>query len=591
MKFTASDGTTLYGQVYGEHTGTSGAASGLLKFDTSTDNLTFTNALTIGPDRGAEFMNGVTMTGDTIRMGTSNATMTAVTDASVVGTLKVTGDGGSDSYMTGLSMGLNSTGDGAICTLAANSDPDEAKTTTDVTYASLTGTFSEGELVTGSTSGAKGMVRVDDGVSAMEILNMNGTSFSASETLTGTESGATCTASTVSETAGASPCGLWMDKWKYWAMTRDTNVSKTRFYHAYSVASNRSGETRRMPFATPVKPRYIRASSQYSTSYQPKEAFDGIGSSNTNRWVTISGSYSNSDGGSYLLSESTNVDGSTVNGEWIQIDLQTKITVDGYATQTYNTGPRTWYLVGSNDLTNWTSVDYRTLGTAQTNNTWYDYACSSPGSYRFYRFIITESHNNASTSIGEIEMYIKDNTTPIQEERIRVESNACWIRGSCRAYNPLATSVNENVVEANSNTGGTNSNVWRIVGDGRFRNRNTSYGQISDEFLKCNVRDAPSQWDSYSGLTFRKFEYTFMPGFSMLGLISQEVSPHLPDVIMEAPLRAGSMAERVVQLAEGDEPFTTVDYSAVHVRSLGVLREALLRIEDMERRVLLNGTG
>lgn len=66
--------------------------------------------------------------------------------------------------------------------------PVEAGTT--LTYGTLVGTFVVGEVVTGGTSGATGVIVTDNGATIMVLAGITGT-FAALETITGGTSGAT----------------------------------------------------------------------------------------------------------------------------------------------------------------------------------------------------------------------------------------------------------------------------------------------------------------------------------------------------------------------------------------------------------------
>ncbi len=81
-------------------------------------------------------------------------------------------------------------------------DTSSDATTPELTIGTITGTFTRGEQITGSSSGA--VARIIDTVSPMSYVLTNGfgaTNFTASDTITGTSSGATATVSAV--TAGS----------------------------------------------------------------------------------------------------------------------------------------------------------------------------------------------------------------------------------------------------------------------------------------------------------------------------------------------------------------------------------------------------
>lgn len=69
--------------------------------------------------------------------------------------------------------------------------------------------------------------------------------------------------------------------------------------------------------------------------------------------------------------------------------------------------PRNWVIEGSNDLTNWTTLDTQTAETSQNQGTWGHYTTTSSAEYRYLR--VRSTGNDSSGApwfvIGEIEFY------------------------------------------------------------------------------------------------------------------------------------------------------------------------------------------
>ena len=91
--------------------------------------------------------------------------------------------------------------------------------------------------------------------------------------------------------------------------------------------------------------------------------------------------------------------------------------------------PYSWEFLGSNDGTNWTTLDSQTGQTNWASGQWRDYAFSNTQAYRIYRLRITDNNKQGSTSVylNEMEMqeevyadypaiYTKDNHTGIGTE-------------------------------------------------------------------------------------------------------------------------------------------------------------------------------
>ena len=99
--------------------------------------------------------------------------------------------------------------------------------------------------------------------------------------------------------------------------------------------------------------------------------------------------------GTYTGSVSTLVSGTTVYGEWQQIQLPYTLYVTTYSVNA-NTGgggawspyfPKSFYLCGSNDGTTWSTVDNRSGLTCSANLLNYFTAPTQTQGYRYFRLI------------------------------------------------------------------------------------------------------------------------------------------------------------------------------------------------------------
>lgn len=120
--------------------------------------------------------------------------------------------------------------------------------------------------------------------------------------------------------------------------------------------------------------------------------------------------------------------------------------------------------------------------------------------------------------------------------------------------------------------------VWS---NGNVENTNDSYGQISDVKLKENIIDAPSQWDDFKAVRFRKYNFKKETGYethTQLGVIAQELELTSPGLVYERP----------DQDADGNDLGTTtkaVKSSVLTKKALVALQEAMERIETLEQRL------
>jgi hypothetical protein len=153
----------------------------------------------------------------------------------------------------------------------------------------------------------------------------------------------------------------------------------------------------------------ISASSNHGSSgFSPFRAFDKAWGENC--WHSDNTGKYNTSTGAYTGSESTTVDGSAYAGEWLQIQLPTLIKLSAYRLQQrqgYNQLAQTWKVVGSNDGTNWRTLDTRTNVTdigVQSDGR--DFTVNSTTAYSIYRIIGNVAQNTAGAFVvGEWRLF------------------------------------------------------------------------------------------------------------------------------------------------------------------------------------------
>ena len=126
--------------------------------------------------------------------------------------------------------------------------------------------------------------------------------------------------------------------------------------------------------------------------------------------------------------------------------------------------------------------------------------------------------------------------------------------------------------------------TFEVYTNGNVKNTNNSYGQLSDERLKENIINAPSQWDDIKSLQIRKYNFRDGNGYdthTQIGLVAQEVEAVSPGLVQETPVREDATP---VLDAEGNELEATksVLTSVVYMKALKALQEAQTRIETLE---------
>ena len=117
-------------------------------------------------------------------------------------------------------------------------------------------------------------------------------------------------------------------------------------------------------------------------------------------------------------------------------------------------------------------------------------------------------------------------------------------------------------------------------------NSQGAYANISDQRLKENIIDSPSQWDDIKVLKVRKFNFTEASGYPMntkIGFIAQEVEETSPGLVKTRY----EYDEEGQEIADSD--MKIVKTSVITVKAVKALQEAMVRIEVLESR--LNAAG
>lgn len=173
---------------------------------------------------------------------------------------------------------------------------------------------------------------------------------------------------------------------------------------------------------------FSATSSSLQTNNEPYKAFDNNFSTPTiTSWYSASNTYSSTTG-LYTGSQTTSYDGTSINGEWLQIALPAPTTIiyyyivfsiDSAATAI----PKMWILLGSQDGSSWSTVDTFTFGsiTNPPNNTnSYPFLViprniiSVGATYQYYRIVIPAIFGGGSQTfaqLAEFDLYTSTSTS------------------------------------------------------------------------------------------------------------------------------------------------------------------------------------
>jgi hypothetical protein len=142
-------------------------------------------------------------------------------------------------------------------------------------------------------------------------------------------------------------------------------------------------------------------------------------------------------------------------------------------------------------------------------------------------------------------------------------------------------------------TASSNSvDVCYIYGNGNLANTNGTYGTISDQKLKQDISDAPSQWDDIKSIRFRKYrmksDVALNPEASpLLGVVAQELEQVCPGLVDEHPdMETVEVTDEDGKVTQSKQPTGTmtkfVKTSVLLMKAAVALQEAMARIEKLE---------
>ena len=140
----------------------------------------------------------------------------------------------------------------------------------------------------------------------------------------------------------------------------------------------------------------VSTSSTYNAGIYPYNTFNILTDTITitnNYWVTASNSYNNSTGSYSSMTNSTNINGTSTFGDWIQLQYSSGFIATGINLVLYTPAycsPATFFIVASNDGSTWTLLYNQStpITPATEIKGPYVFSWTNTTSYTYYRFII-----------------------------------------------------------------------------------------------------------------------------------------------------------------------------------------------------------
>ena len=156
-------------------------------------------------------------------------------------------------------------------------------------------------------------------------------------------------------------------------------------------------------------------------------------------------------------------------------------------------------------------------------------------------------------------------------------------------------------------TDGASDGLIDFENDGSINNSTGTYGMISDVKYKENIVDCNSQWDDIKSMRFRNFNF-IGKDVKCLGVIAQELELTSPNLVSD-DYRVKRTGNKIVETfttrsknnkgewvekeiteevdeTEKDE-YKSVKQSIMFMKGMVALQEAMLRIEQLEAKVLV----
>jgi hypothetical protein len=138
-----------------------------------------------------------------------------------------------------------------------------------------------------------------------------------------------------------------------------------------------------------------------------------------------------------------------------------------------------------------------------------------------------------------------------------------------------------------------------IYSDGDVKNHDNSYGAISDERIKQDIRDSNSQWDDIKAVKVRNFKKKDDvrqygdKAWEQIGVIAQELEDAGMDKLIKHsdPTAADIASDSSFGTVDGDGKITVkeqvkgVSYSVLYMKAIKALQEAMAKIETLETKV------
>jgi len=215
---------------------------------------------------------------------------------------------------------------------------------------------------------------------------------------------------------------------------------------------------------------------------------------------------------------------------------------------------------GTNDHDRWYNPN-GLLATVRTNGVVWSLTGGQASSF----LELQDSGGNSQVSVRQNYLALGKGGSAVGGARITMRSSAQEV---VTIYRDDTTSTNT-IFAAHSDYTGTGNEQFRVEGDGDAKNRNNSYGALSDISLKQDIEDSSSQLDDVLQMAaiIKKFRLKADAEAGLdnrqIGWIAQELQAVAPGLIKESP---------VVAMEDYEEEYTDTDAEGNEVQKTRTLQ-------------------
>ena len=159
--------------------------------------------------------------------------------------------------------------------------------------------------------------------------------------------------------------------------------------------------------------------------------------------------------------------------------------------------------------------------------------------------------------------------------------------------NNSGSSAGTSLILIRSSVTNADETKFEVVNNGDVKSRTNSYGAFSDERIKEQITDAPSQWTDIKNVKVKNFKFKSESlsdenNPKMLGVVAQELEASNMNGLVEDEVLYTATDLEVINKDKnvGDiKSYKTVKYSILYMKAIKALQEAMAKIESLEARV------